>query len=125
MSTLSAFVTHLINFLNELHDTFPESKEIRMGIDAVSSAKKINPRLIVDVFNVHINVPLSESIYNKNIEEFRNKITESLKVNNNEFLSSVKIFEERWHELSVNNRETIWKYLKVLCVLCEKIVHAK
>jgi hypothetical protein len=38
----------------------------------------------------------------------------------NEISSALGIFDKHWTTLDDTNRTAIWKYLKVLCVLCEK-----
>jgi hypothetical protein len=38
----------------------------------------------------------------------------------NEMSSALVIFDKQWFTMTENNRAAIWKYLKVLCVLCEK-----
>lgn len=124
MSALSAFTTQLIKFFEELRNTFPESRELKMGIEAVSNAKKVNPRLILELFDSYVYRDLSECIYNKDMDTFRSKIKAKLQISNNEFLSSVSIIEGQWNSLSISNRETIWKYLRVLCILCEKALTA-
>jgi hypothetical protein len=38
----------------------------------------------------------------------------------NEILPALSIFDKHWSTLSESNRQTIWKYLKVLVVLSDK-----
>ena len=38
----------------------------------------------------------------------------------NELMSTLMIFDRHWPSLSDNNRNVIWEYLRVLCLLCEK-----
>lgn len=120
MSVLSAFVTQLARFLEDLSITFPESRELKMGIEAIEHARKINPRLILDMFVIYIYSDMRESINNKDIVSFRQKIELKLQTKNNEILSSIGVFQRQWDTLSHTNKESIWKYLKVLCILCEK-----
>jgi hypothetical protein len=39
----------------------------------------------------------------------------------NEIMPAITIFDTHWPTLSVSTQDAIWKYLKVLCVLCERI----
>jgi hypothetical protein len=39
----------------------------------------------------------------------------------NEIMPAIMIFDRHWLTLSPNSQDAIWKYLKVLCVLCERI----
>jgi hypothetical protein len=38
----------------------------------------------------------------------------------NELMPALNIFDKHWPTLSEGTHEAIWKYLKVLCILCEK-----
>ena len=62
MSLLGAFNNQLIRFFEELVDSFPEEKEIKMGLEALQGAKKINPKLILDLFYLHVYVEGHKSI---------------------------------------------------------------
>jgi hypothetical protein len=35
---------------------------------------------------------------------------------------ALALFDKHWETMGDNNREVIWKYLKVLCLLCEKAI---
>jgi hypothetical protein len=119
-TTLGIFNTQLLHFFEELSDTFPEEKEIRMATEAISSAKKINPRLVLDLFYNHLYVDFHQFIANKDVEgmilQGRKKVLEQF----NEIMPAITIFDKYWPSLSDSNRESIWKYLKVLCILCER-----
>ena len=47
MSSLTAFTAQLVNFFDELCNTFPEERDIKMANEAIKGARKINPRLIL------------------------------------------------------------------------------
>ena len=117
---LGIFNTQLIRFFEELGGTFPEEREIRMAMEAISAAKKINPRLILDMFYNHIYIDfhrfIAERDTNGMITEGRKKIQSQF----NEIMPAITIFDKHWASLSVNNQDSIWKYLKILCILCEK-----
>lgn len=120
MSLLGAFNNQLIRFFEELLDTYPEEKDIRYGLEALQGAKKINPKLILDLFYEHVYREAHEMIENENeaaiLQFAHNKITNQF----NEMSSALIIFDKHWGTMSDVNRDAIWKYLKVLCVLCAK-----
>ena len=68
MSALNAFTTQLVNFFEELCTTFPEERDIKLATEAITGAKKINPRLILDLFTEHVYTELAESIAKRDIE---------------------------------------------------------
>ena len=120
VSPLTVFCNMLIRFFEELKDTFPEEREIKLALDTIQNAKKINPRLVLDMFYEHVSNPLREPIAKEDEESIivyaRSKISNQY----NEILPALSIFDKHWTTLSDPNRQSIWKYLKVLVSLGDK-----
>jgi hypothetical protein len=125
MSALGAFNTQLIRFFEELADTYPEERDIKYALEAIQGAKKINPKLILDLFWEHVYVGFHEAIEREDdvfvITNARNKISGQF----NEMSPALLIFDKHWGTMSDANHQAIWKYLKVLCALAEKARAAK
>jgi hypothetical protein len=119
-TSLGAFGTQLINFFEELSQGFPEERDIKMGLEAIKSARKVNPRLLVDLFYEHIYRDLHEAINHRDIELIRSVAQKKIAGQFNEIMPALTLFDKHWHVMSDSSREAIWKYLKVLCVLCER-----
>uniref|UniRef100_A0A6C0IB85 Uncharacterized protein n=1 Tax=viral metagenome TaxID=1070528 RepID=A0A6C0IB85_9ZZZZ len=120
MSNLKAFVTQLIRFFEDLSATFPEERDIKMALEALQGAQKINPRLILDLFFEHVYVDLAEAIRNEDVQTIIAVAQRKITTQFNEMLSALSIFQKHWPTLDNDNRVAIFKYLKVLVVLCEK-----
>ena len=120
MSALSAFVTQIIRFFTDLSETFPEEKDIKMALEALEGAKKINPRLILELFNEHIYKDLAEAIRTEDVHMIITVAKKKIATQFNEILPALSIFEKHWPTLDDENRVVIFKYLKVLVILCEK-----
>jgi len=121
MSALNAFTTQLVNFFDELCNTFPEEREIRMASEAIKGAKKINPRLIFDLFLEHFYKDLGVAVYQRDVAKIRQVAKDKIAVQFNEIITALSIFDKYWDIMGNKNQEVIWQYLKVLCVLAEKI----
>lgn len=119
-SPLTTFGNMLIRFFEELRDTFPEEKEVRAALETIQNAKKINPRLILDMFYENIAIPLREAIAKEDFESVVTYAREKINVQFNEILPAIAIFDRHWGTLAEPNRQAIWKYLKVLIVLGDK-----
>lgn len=117
---LGTFNSKLINFFEELSETFPEEKEIKAALEGLQGAKKINPRLILDLFVVHVQKPLHDSILKEDEETVIAFAKQSINTQFNEISPALMIFDKHWPTLSDQNRQAIWKYLKVLVLLAEK-----
>ncbi len=119
-SPLTTFSNMLIRFFEELKETFPEEREIKMALETIQNAKKINPRLILDMFYEHVTTPLREFIVNEDDVQIVTYARTKLSVQFNEILPAIAIFDKHWAGLADSNRTAIWKYLKVLVALSEK-----
>ncbi len=121
MSTLlGAFCNQLVRFFEELTETFPEEKDIKAALEGIQGARKINPRLILDVFYESVakeGYAFLEAGDEEGMIRFaKNKIAGEY----NEVAPALAIFEKHWPTMSDANKDAILKYLKVLCVLCIK-----
>lgn len=120
MSALSAFNTQLVAFFEELCEVLPEEKDVKMALEAIRGAKRINPRLLVDLFYEHVYRDLHEAISRKDIKSVQAIARVKIMSQFNEIMPALAIFDTHWTVLSVGTHEAIWKYLRVLCLLCEK-----
>jgi hypothetical protein len=120
MSALSAFTVQLVKFFEELCTTFPEEKDIKMATEAIKGAKKINPRLILDLFTEHVYNDLANAVAKRDIIEIRQVAQHKISTQFNEMISALAIFDKHWDSMGTQNQEVIWQYLKVLCILSEK-----
>ena len=125
MSALGAFNAQLIRFFEQLSETYPEERDIKMSLEAIRGAKIINPKLILDLFYEHVYKDLNDVIKNRDaellIEYAKRKITTQF----NEISPALAIFDKHWDTMTADNQDVIWKYLQVLCVLCERARAAK
>jgi hypothetical protein len=119
MSYLGAFNNQLIRFFEELVESYPEEKSMKYALEAVQATKRINPKLILDLFYDNVYKNCHEWIENEDeaiIAYAKHKIANEY----NEMSVSLIIFDKYWPNMTANNQKVIWQYMKVLCVLCEK-----
>ena len=91
-----------------------------MGLEAIKAAKKVNPRLILDMFYEYLYKPASDLIANRRDDEIIILARKIMASQFNELMPTLMIFDKYWPTMSQANREVIWQYLDVLCKLCEK-----
>ena len=120
ISPTSVFCSQLVRFFEELSDTFPEEREVRGALEAIQAARKINPKLILDMFVEHIVNYLREAIATENADYVIQVGRMKIKTQFNEILPAIMIFEKHWPTLHDDNKQVIWKYLKVLVALSDK-----
>ena len=119
-SPLTAFGNMLVRFFEELKETYLEEKDIRVALETIQGAKKINPRLILDMFYEHVTKPLKEAIAREDEQAIIAYGRQVISTQFNEILPAIAIFDKHWHTLGDGNRKAIWNYLKVLVALSEK-----
>lgn len=119
MSYLSAFNNQLIRFFEELTESYPEEKGIKMAVEVIHGTKKINPKLILDLFYDNVYRDCHEWIENED-EAIIVFAKSKIKNEYNEMSAALFIFDKYWPDMSENNQKAIWQYLKVLCIYCEK-----
>jgi hypothetical protein len=119
-SPLTAFCNMLVRFFEELKDTFPEEREIRVALETINGAKRINPRLVADMFYENVTKDLKEAISKEDVDYIIQYGRQKINQQYNEILPALAIFDKHWATLSDANRTIIWKYLKVLVSLSER-----
>jgi len=120
LSPLTAFCNMLVRFFEELKTTFPEQREISAALETIQGAKRINPRLILDMFYENVTKNLKEAIAKEDVEYIVSYGRMKINQQYNEIMPAITIFDNHWAGLSESNRTVIWKYLKVLVSLSEK-----
>jgi hypothetical protein len=119
-SKLGFFNEKLTEFFRDLVFAFPEERDLKSALEYIEFAKKSNPKLILDMFHEHVWVDAHELIEKDDEDAVIAYAKNKIKNQYNEILPALAIFDKYWDTLDDSNRETIWKYLKVLCFLCEK-----
>jgi len=108
MASYQAFNSMMEEFLNELVQTFPEEKALKIEVTKFQALRKANSKKVVEGF-MHAIGPYQNDIQQKN-----DKLMTS---NNIEFLKKINI--KRWwtKDLSENTKDAIWSYLQTLIML--------
>jgi hypothetical protein len=119
-TTLGLFNDKLIAFFKDLSETYPEERDIKMALEALEGARKINPRLILDLFVENVSKPLHDDILSENDEKVIAYAKAIISTTYNDMLSALMIFDKHWPTMSDTNRKAIWNYLKVLVILADK-----
>jgi hypothetical protein len=91
-----------------------------MATEAIKGAKKINPRLILDLFTEHVYNDLAPAVAIRDVVHIRQVAQQKISTQFNEMISALAIFDKHWDSMGSKNQEVIWQYLKVLCILSEK-----
>jgi len=108
MSRYSAFNSLMFEFIDELIETFPEEKELKVFKNAALSLKKANHKKLVETFMAEVS-QYSDQIMNKDENFILNT--------NNEFLKKINLCKWWTDDLSSNTKDAIWQYMNTLIML--------
>lgn len=117
---LGAFCNQLIRFFQELGETFPEERDIKLALETIQGARRINPRLVLDMFWEHVITDLRDPIVREDEQTIIAYAKTKIEQQFNEIMPALAIFDKHWGHMDESNRQAIWKYLKVLVILAEK-----
>ena len=123
MSTIKIFNTQIFNFAKVLVNRFPDDKELKLGLTGIETLSKVNPKKNIEIFTIYV-YKYRERIMNKD-EKFildTDFITENPDLNSNGASDIMQRLKLNWEELSEDDKENIWKYLKVLITLTDKYI---
>jgi len=119
-SSLGIFNDKLISFFEELSSTYDDERDIKMALEALQGAKKINPRLILDMFIENVSKPLHDDILTENEDKVLAYAKAIISTSYNDMLVALSIFNKHWPDMSDSNRKAIWNHLKVLILLADR-----
>jgi hypothetical protein len=113
---LAAFCTLAIEFSEDISEQYPEEKDIAIATKALKLLKKTNPRLVHTTFMKQINAELRKGIMAEDEDYVLSKAKE-LDVENSVFW----IFDKHWSAMSETNKHIVWKYIKSLVLMAERV----
>ena len=119
---LKTFNDHFVDFLNDIQSVFPNDSDIQASKTTLITIKKMNPRLIIKIWNEHIVKKYKNQILNGDISFFIDK-DYSDDLNEMDDASSIanKInkLREPIKNMGKENQDKCMKYIQNLTKLSE------
>ena len=120
MSVLTAFNNQLIAFFNDMSETYPEEKDIRMAAEGLRGLGAINPKLILSMFMESVYPQFKGPVMARD-EVALNKLAHTkLSTEFSQISYAYWIFDKHWKNMSESNKDKIWKYCTAIVLLAEK-----
>ena len=107
MASHKAFNSMMEEFFNELIETIPEEKSLKLEKAKFKTLKKANPKKICEAFMEEVS-PYTQHISKRD--------ESALLKSDIDFLKKIHI-NNWWTKISVNSRDAIWQYLNTLIML--------
>ena len=111
ISLFNSKVLEYLGFIDNLLINEKTKRELNKYINKIKLGLLVDELLLINLFEEHIYVYKNE-INDKNIIIIK-QMEEHL------FKNKIKI-SDMWDTITNENKETIWKYLKVFILLCEQ-----
>jgi len=121
MSALGTFCNQVVAFIEDISETYPEERDLVLGVQALKLMKQANPRMLHRLFMEYLPINVQERILAED-EVFIKEHTKSI-INSqfSEVMTLFWVFQKHWENMTETNRQAIWKYLKSLVLLARKV----
>lgn len=119
---LIAFNDHFIEFVNDVHCVFPDDADILATKNALTTIRKLNPKMIVKIWNSFIVSKYKSEIEAGNIEFFVNKDYSqdvSVSTNSDKIMESIDRLREPIKNMTLENQAKVMKYIQNLTKLSQ------
>lgn len=122
---IKVFNDHFIEFVNDVHQLFPDDVDVLTCKNTFISVRKINPKLIVKIWKVYIVEKYRDKIVAGDIDFFVNKdyasdLTDS--ANADKILQSINRLRDPIKHMNPENQLKSMKYIQNLTKLSDLCV---
>jgi hypothetical protein len=117
---LNAFNTQLFEFIEDIELVFNEDNSVKRAKAGLVMIKKVNPTLTIRIWYNYICSKYESEINNDNIDFFLDKDYKKDLVYMNQsddIISSIDKLREPIKNMSKENQEKSFRYIKNLCIL--------
>jgi hypothetical protein len=117
---MNAFNTQLFEFFDDIECIITEDTSVKKAKNALLLIKKLNPSLIIKIWYVYIYSKYKTEIENNNIDFFIDKdYKNDLEYMNksDDIIKNIDKIREPIKNMSKENQEKSFKYIKNLCIL--------
>lgn len=132
-SNLQRFNSQLESMLNDLIRIFPDARDIKVYREKFLLAKSANSQMVLLIFLKYIypykkriieqdeSFFLSDNLTNELITN--DEIKKQTESDSEYILTQALGLKTLWRRMDEEQQETLWKYFKVLVVLCERYIN--
>ena len=119
---LTAFNDHFIDFVSDIQSVFPEDPDILVAKNSLLTIRKINPKMIVKIWNSFIVEKYKTEIENGDITFFIHKdYSQDLNgaENSGKIMEAINRLREPIKNMSPENQKKTMKYIQNLTKLAQ------
>ena len=119
---LTAFNDHFVEFVTDVQNVFPDDVDLLTAKNSLIAIRKVNPKMIVKIWNIYIVNKYSKEIEEGNIDFFINKDYSSdvsSAANSDKIMESINRLREPIKNMNPDNQAKVMKYIQNLTKLAE------
>jgi hypothetical protein len=119
---LTAFNDHFFDFINDVHRVFPENVDILMSKNALSTIRKLNPKMILKIWKTCITAKYKHQILANDISFFLTKDYSAdveTSQNSDKIMESIDRLRGPITHMSEEEQVKVMKYIQNLTKLSE------
>jgi hypothetical protein len=119
---LSAFNDHFVEFVTDIQNVFPNDVDLLTAKNSLIAIRKLNPKMIVKIWNIYIVNKYSKEIEEGNIDFFINKDYSqdlSSSQNSDKIMESINRLREPVKQMNPADQEKTMKYIQNLTKLAK------
>jgi hypothetical protein len=121
---MKAFLNQFTDFVEDIHDVFPDNADIDSTKTALFLIKKTNPRILLNAWTTYIVEPYNDQIENGDIGFFLDKdYTRDLEYMGNAVMQKVDMLRGPIRDMGDDNQAKSMKYIQNLTKLAK--LHAE
>lgn len=121
MDYLKKFNDLFCDMIGELVTVFPSDSELRLYKFAVEATIATDAFLANRIFNEYVAIPYGDKIQSKDETFFMEKDYQEYAAGDQGTMEIFTKLKKCWKDLNDENRDTIWKYMRVMLNLNTKI----
>jgi len=119
---LSAFNDHFVEFVTDVQNVFPDDVDLLTAKNSLIAIRKVNPKMIVKIWNIYIVNKYSKEIEEGNIDFFINKDYSqdlSSSQNSDKIMESINRLRDPVKQMNPEDQEKTMKYIQNLTKLAK------
>ena len=94
---------------------------LKVAVPALKLLAKANPRMIHTVFKDLVYTEFSQHILDENEEYVLKRSKEIMETKFSDMAYAFLIFDRHWSTMTETNKQHMWKYMKTLILLCDRV----
>jgi hypothetical protein len=117
---LTAFNNHFVEFLDDVHNVFPDDVDVLTAKNALLTIRKANPKMLVKIWLQFVVLPYQQQIENGDINFFINKdYSQDLTYSENaeKIMESIDRLRNPVRQMTPTDQDKTMKYIQNLSKL--------